>query len=126
VLEPTNQVGWGDPCPVPAAGPRSRFKTLPCRAVSIKPHFLRHYPFLDQDSDLTNELRGLLTENGHFPVRRTWERRLSALPDTLPGLIGCLGRHLVSLIQPWGRSVFRKLCKWCISAYHNPALKVND
>jgi hypothetical protein len=23
-------------------------------------------------------------------------------------------------------SVFRKLCKWCISAYHNPAVKVND
>jgi hypothetical protein len=60
--------------------------------------------FLNQDSDLTNELRGLLTENGRFPVRRTWERRLSALPDTLPGLIGCLGRHLVSLIQPWGSS----------------------
>jgi Transposase DDE domain len=60
--------------------------------------------FLNQDSDLTNELRDLLTENGRFPVRRTWERRLSTLPDTLPGLIGSLGRHLVSLIQPWGSS----------------------
>jgi len=58
--------------------------------------------FLSQDSDLTHRLRELLTENGRFPVRRTWERRLAALPDTLPGLIGCLGRHLVDLIQPWG------------------------
>ena len=58
--------------------------------------------FLNQESDLTKQLRDLLTEDGRFPVRRTWERRLSALPDTLPGLIGCLGRHLAVLIQPWG------------------------
>jgi hypothetical protein len=58
--------------------------------------------FLNQDSELTRRLRELLTEDGRFPVRRTWERRMAALPDTLPGLIGCLGRHLVSLIQPWG------------------------
>lgn len=58
--------------------------------------------FLSQDTELTNQLRDMLTENGRFPVRRTWERRLSALPDTLPGLIGCLGRNLAALIQPWG------------------------
>ncbi len=58
--------------------------------------------FLEQDTSLTRELRALLTnEKGQFPVRRTWERRLAALPDALPGLIGALGRHLVSLIQPW-------------------------
>lgn len=49
------------------------------------------------------ELRQLLTINGQFPTRRTWERRLQALPDTLPAQIGCLGRVLVSLIQPWAR-----------------------
>src|SRR5262249_1761228 len=38
---------------------------------------------------------------GRFPSRRTWERRLAAIPDTLPAQIGCLGRHLVALIQPW-------------------------
>lgn len=60
--------------------------------------------FLEQDSVLTNELRILLTdEKGHFPSRRTWERRLQALPDDLPGLIGTLGRHLVQLIQPWAQ-----------------------
>lgn len=50
------------------------------------------------------ELRQLLTVNGQFPARRTWERRLHALPDTLPAQIGGLGRILVSLIQPWARS----------------------
>jgi hypothetical protein len=59
--------------------------------------------FLEQDTDLTEALRLLLTENGRFPTRRTWERRLSALPDTLPSLIGCLGRHLVERLQLWAR-----------------------
>ncbi|MGB8347861.1 MAG: hypothetical protein WCD86_23480 [Ktedonobacteraceae bacterium] len=33
---------------------------------------------------------------------------MKTLPDTLPAHIGCLGRSLVSLIQPWaehGRAV---------------------
>jgi hypothetical protein len=46
-------------------------------------------------------LRALLTEGGQFPCRRTWERRLAAIPDTLPAQIGCLGRELVRLIEPW-------------------------
>ncbi len=53
-------------------------------------------------------LRLLLSEDGRFPARRTWERRLKALPASLPEQIGCLGRHLVSLIEPWmtsGRAV---------------------
>jgi hypothetical protein len=53
-------------------------------------------------------LRALLTEQGRYPARRTWERRLKAIPETLPAQIGCLGRHLVDLIQPWatcGRAV---------------------
>ncbi len=53
-------------------------------------------------------LRLLLTQQGCFPSRRTWERRLQALPASLPAQIGCLGRHLVDLIQPWitaGRAV---------------------
>lgn len=60
--------------------------------------------FLAQETELTNQLRELLTEAGRFPTRRTWERRLAVLPETLPGLIGCLGRHLVVLTQPWARS----------------------
>jgi len=53
-------------------------------------------------------LRLLLTEKDKFPSRRTWERRLKALPNTLPDQIGCLGRHLVALMEPWescGRAV---------------------
>jgi hypothetical protein len=53
-------------------------------------------------------LRQLLSEQESFPSRRTWERRLKAIPATLPAQIGCLGRHLIDLIQPWeslGRAV---------------------
>jgi hypothetical protein len=48
-------------------------------------------------------LRELLREDGRFPSRRTFERRLRALPETLPARIGWLGRHLVTLIEPWAR-----------------------
>jgi hypothetical protein len=53
-------------------------------------------------------LRPLLSEGGRFPTRRTWERRLKALPASLPAQIGCLGRYLVALLVPWasyGRAV---------------------
>jgi hypothetical protein len=61
--------------------------------------------FLEQDTALTRQLRSHLTlPDGRFPSRRTWERRLKVLPDSLPGLIGALGRHLVELIQPWTQS----------------------
>ncbi len=45
--------------------------------------------------------RPLLSRAGQFPCRRTWERRLAALPATLPAQIGCLGRELVAQVQPW-------------------------
>src|SRR5690606_41196376 len=60
--------------------------------------------FLEQETALTQQLRLLLTENGAFPSRRTWERRLNALPDTLPDQIGWLGRCLVNWLQPWQHS----------------------
>ena len=46
-------------------------------------------------------LRVLLAEGGRFPCRRTWERRLRAVPDALPAQIRCLGRHLVARLDPW-------------------------
>jgi hypothetical protein len=46
-------------------------------------------------------LRSCCTEDGRFPARRTWERRLAALPATLPAQIGCLGRYLLGLLNPW-------------------------
>jgi hypothetical protein len=57
--------------------------------------------FLSQPDPVARHLRTLLTENGRCPCRRTWERRLQALPDTLPGLIGCLGRQLIGWLNPW-------------------------
>ncbi len=63
---------------------------------------------LAQPTAEMQRLRPLLCEQGGFPARRTWERRLKAIPDTLPAQIGCLGRHLLDLIQPWltsGRAV---------------------
>jgi hypothetical protein len=53
-------------------------------------------------------VRARLSERGRYPSRRTWERRLRRLPETLPAQIGCLGRCLVEQIQPWatcGRAV---------------------
>lgn len=47
-------------------------------------------------------LRAQLTDmHRRFPSRRTWERRLATIPDTLPGQIGRFGRALVELLQPW-------------------------
>jgi hypothetical protein len=56
---------------------------------------------LAEPSGEMQTLRALLTEQGRYPTRRTWERRLQAMPATLPAQIGCLGRYLGALIQPW-------------------------
>lgn len=63
---------------------------------------------LDQPTSEMQTLRPLLIESGRFPCRRTFERRFSALPSTLPAQIGCLGRSLAALLNPWkeqGRAV---------------------
>lgn len=59
---------------------------------------------LEQPTAEMRQLRQLLTENGRYPTRRTWERRFKTLPTTLPAQLGCLGRTLVELIQPWAHS----------------------
>jgi Transposase DDE domain len=56
---------------------------------------------LEQPTPEMQRLRTLLMEQGRYPSRRTWERRLNAIPESLPAQIGCLGRHLVALIQPF-------------------------
>jgi hypothetical protein len=58
---------------------------------------------LEQPTIEMQKLRNMLTENGCYPSRRTWERRLTGLPESLPAQIGCFGRYLVSLIQPWAK-----------------------
>ena len=57
---------------------------------------------LEQPTTEMQRLRELLQEGEGWPSRRTWERRLGHLPTTLPAQIGCLGRHLLGLLQPWG------------------------
>jgi hypothetical protein len=59
---------------------------------------------LDEPTAEMRLVRALLTEAGRFPTRRTWERRLNALPHTLPAPSGCGGRWLVALIAPWATS----------------------
>ena len=60
--------------------------------------------FLPQDDPVAHQLRPVLTEHGRFPTRRTWERRFATLPARLPALIGCLGRHLVTLLPALGNA----------------------
>jgi hypothetical protein len=97
------------PMPPPKRG-RGRPKVYPDRlflkalVIMIVRHLHTVHELLSVLAQPTPEmvtLRGLLTEQGCYPTRRTWERRLKALPETLPAQIGCLGRHLVDLIQPW-------------------------
>ncbi len=59
---------------------------------------------LEEPTPEMRTVHGLLSEGGHFPSRRTFERRLRALPETLPERIGLLGRHLVGLLKPWAHS----------------------
>jgi Transposase DDE domain len=105
------------PLPTPLTRPRGRPRFYPDRlflkALVImiirhlqSPHEVR--TVLDQPTAEMQILRTLLTEDGRFPSRWTWERRLKALPATLPAQIGCFGRSLVALLQPWatgGRAV---------------------
>jgi hypothetical protein len=59
---------------------------------------------LEEPTQEMRSLRKLLTENGRFPTRRTFERRLRSLPQTLPARIGVLGRHLVGVLKPWAKT----------------------
>ena len=56
---------------------------------------------LDQEDPGAQQVRPLLCEPGCLPTLRTWERRLAAFPQHLPGLLGCCGRHLVAVRTPW-------------------------
>ncbi|HYQ90763.1 MAG TPA: transposase [Candidatus Competibacteraceae bacterium] len=96
--------------PPPAKRPRGRPVTYPDRLLlkALVIMIIRRLytawallRFLDQAEPLVQQLRCLLSEHGRFPSRRTWERRLQRLPSTLPALIGCLGRHLVQVLNPW-------------------------
>ena len=65
---------------------------------------------LNQPTAEMQALRALLTVEDRYPSRRTWERRLKGMPENLPAQIGCLGRYLVALIQPW--AAIGRACGW--------------
>jgi hypothetical protein len=96
--------------PPPAKRPRGRPKTYPDRLFlkALVIMIVRHLhtvhellSVLDQPTPEMQLLRTLLTLDGQYPSRRTWERRLKGLPATLPAQVGCLGRYLVALIHPF-------------------------
>jgi hypothetical protein len=96
--------------PEPATRPRGRPKTSSDRlimkalVIMIIRRLYTAYAwlmFLDQEEPVVQQLWPLLHAHGRFPTRRTWERRLAALPPHLPGLIGCVGRHLGVVLTPW-------------------------
>src|SRR5579863_7682516 len=53
-------------------------------------------------------VRALLSERGHLPSRRTWERRLGRLAEQGPAVIAGLGQVLIARLHLWeddGRAV---------------------
>jgi hypothetical protein len=102
-----------DRIPVPSSPPkreRGRPKTYPDRlflkalVIMIVRHLHKVHELLsvlEQPTAEMRALRALMTVKGRYPSRRTWERRLKAIPGSLPAQIGCLGRYLVDLIGPW-------------------------
>src|SRR5690348_2787131 len=113
-------VGLVDRIPTPPA-PRKRGRGRPryyadrlflkALVIMIVKHLHSPYelsPVLQQNSAEMAALRQELTQAGRYPTRRTFERRLATLPDQLSAQIGCLGCHLVRLLQPWaeyGRAI---------------------
>jgi DDE family transposase len=92
----------------PAYSDRLFLKALVVMVVRGVPTVGGLLAILEQPTPEMLALRARLTEGDRFPSRRTWERRLGAIPASLPAWIGCLGRHLVALIGPWqtcGRAV---------------------
>src|SRR5262249_15411963 len=63
--------------------------------IMIVRHLHTVHELLSVLSQSTPEMQTLCSElcfEGQYPSRRTWERRLKALPASLPAQIGCLGR----------------------------------
>jgi len=102
---PLKKRGRGRP---PVSPDRLFLKALMVMILSHRNNIHELLSVLAQQTPEMQQLRTLFTHNGHFPSRRTWERRLKRIPDTLPAQIACLGRYLVALTQPWatmGRAV---------------------
>ena len=91
----------------PSSRRRGRPKTYSDRLFlkALVIMIVRHLPKVHSLLSVLEEpemrpLRAMFTENGLYPTRRTYERRLKATPESLPAQIGCLGRYLLTLIDP--------------------------
>lgn len=100
--------------PEPAHRNRGRTKTYPDRlflkALVIMIIQQVHTPcgllaVLEQPTAEMQLLRKELSlPDGRFACRRTWKRRLDALPDALPAQIACMGCCLLHLIGLWTKA----------------------
>ena len=100
-----------DPLPLRPPPPRrgrpavySDRRFLKALVIMIVKRLPRVHPWLavlDQPTPEMRRLRALLREQGRYPTRRPFERRLGTLPDTLPAQLGGLGRYLIAVLSPW-------------------------
>ena len=100
-----------DRLPMPAVPPhrgrpmvyshRLFVKALVVRVVRPVPTVHALLALVEPPTMEMRQVRAALTEAGHYPSRRTWERRLATIPATLPAQIACLGHHLVAVLVPW-------------------------
>lgn len=99
--------------PPPSSRPRGRpltypdelfLKVLLLMTVRRLYRVYEVYSVLNQPSAEILLIRAHLFPGGKLPSRRTFERRLKRLPQTLEELIARVGEILVELWQPWARS----------------------
>ena len=101
-----------DRLPMPAVPPRGRgrpqvysdrlfLKALVVMIVKRLPTVPLLLAVLEQPTLEMHQLRLLLREQDRYPSRRTFERRLIAIPETLPTQIACLGRYLLDRLRPF-------------------------
>ncbi|MGH2598130.1 MAG: transposase [Dehalococcoidia bacterium] len=99
-LPPSPPPGRGRP---PVYPERLFLKALVVMVVRKLPTVHALLAVLRQPTAEMAQVRVRLTDQGRFPSRRTWERRLGRLPASLPAQIACLGRHLVAVLAPWSQ-----------------------
>src|SRR5687767_6971008 len=96
------------PTPVPPGRGRPRvysdrlfLKALVIMIVKRLPTVPLLLAVLDQPTLEMQQLRMLLREQDRYPSRRTFERRLEMIPETLPAQIARVGYYLVGLLRPF-------------------------
>jgi hypothetical protein len=104
---------------LPLAPPAAARRGRPCRywerlfLKAVVVMVVRHLPSVHAlvavlDQPEMAAVRAALSDDGHLPSRRTFERRLGRVPTRLSKPIALVGEHLVALLDPWangGRAV---------------------